>query len=716
MNSEQLARHGWPIERLDDAVAALANHHGFPQQLNPPQAGRTDAVQVDNDNLDQCLQYAADARGLKAQRLSVAYGEIEDMLCFAGPALFVFPHEGKAHLLALAGGNRRRVAVLAPDGRKVYAKPRDVLPLFAWKVERPYRAATDHLLTEAGLSGARKQRAQRSLLKESLANSVVQACWMLRLPDAAPITTQAAALKLGRRLGAFLLLHFVQYLLLIKAWQWIGGAALSGQITAETLLPWGLLLITQVPLAMATAWFQGWFNIGASQVLKQFLLQGALYLDLQRLKKLGAGNILARVLESDALESLVLNGGLSALLALVDLAFTAYVLSHGTQALWLSALLPLWCLFAAGLTQRYFRHCQRWTALRLQQSQQLTEKMLGHGTRLVQGDLDQEHHHEDRHLNETMTAAAAMDRISWMQNVLLTRGWLLAALTCMVPLLGGAALNPIGIAVSLGGILLGVRAFTNFNAGFNSLVQAWIAWREVRLLVAAPPAGTQLPDQRALQASPAKSNEDLVQLRDISFRHRQAQAAVLQGLNLQIKRGERIVIEGRSGAGKSTLAAILAGLLDNDGGLLLLRGFDRHSRRDQDWHRRIALVSQFHENHIFSASLAFNLLMGRAWPPQYDDLEAAREICLELGLGALLANMPAGLQQMVGDTGWQLSHGERARVCIARAVLQQPELLILDESFAALDPETLTLAYSCIEKRIATLLMISHPPALETPA
>ena len=76
------------------------------------------------------------------------------------------------------------------------------------------------------------------------------------------------------------------------------------------------------------------------------------------------------------------------------------------------------------------------------------------------------------------------------------------------------------------------------------------------------------------------------------------------------------------------------------------------------------------------------------------DFEAAQAICDDLGLGDLLARMPAGMLQMVGETGWQLSHGERSRLYIARALLQDAELVVLDESFAALDPENLKRAVS----------------------
>jgi ATP-binding cassette, subfamily B, bacterial len=108
-------------------------------------------------------------------------------------------------------------------------------------------------------------------------------------------------------------------------------------------------------------------------------------------------------------------------------------------------------------------------------------------------------------------------------------------------------------------------------------------------------------------------------------------------------------------------------------------------------------------------TLAFNALMGRDWPPRLDDLDEAERVCRALGLGPLLERMPAGLHQMVGETGWQLSHGERSRLYIARALLQRTDILILDESLAALDPQTLRRALDFVIEEAPTVLIIAHP-------
>jgi ABC-type bacteriocin/lantibiotic exporter with double-glycine peptidase domain len=184
---------------------------------------------------------------------------------------------------------------------------------------------------------------------------------------------------------------------------------------------------------------------------------------------------------------------------------------------------------------------------------------------------------------------------------------------------------------------------------------------------------------------------------------------VLENCSFQIASGDRILLEGPSGGGKSTLVSLLTGLRRPQAGVLLLRGLDRSTFGTSGWRRRITAAPQFHENHVLNGSFAYNLLLGREWPTSPELRDRAARLCKELGLGELVARMPAGLEEMIGETGWQLSHGEKSRLYIARTLLQGVELVILDESFASLDPETMRVAQRCVLQHAPALVVVSHP-------
>ncbi len=154
------------------------------------------------------------------------------------------------------------------------------------------------------------------------------------------------------------------------------------------------------------------------------------------------------------------------------------------------------------------------------------------------------------------------------------------------------------------------------------------------------------------------------------------------------------MLEGASGGGKSTLASLLTGLRAIESGSLQVGA--------------IAAAPQFHDNHVLGETFAFNALMARNRIPEPSEIAEAEALCRELGLGGLLERMPAGMLQLVGESGWQLSHGERSRLYIARALLQRADMLLLDESFAALDPENLKLVMDCVLRHAPGVLVIAH--------
>jgi ATP-binding cassette subfamily B protein len=264
------------------------------------------------------------------------------------------------------------------------------------------------------------------------------------------------------------------------------------------------------------------------------------------------------------------------------------------------------------------------------------------------------------------------------------------------------------LAISSGGLLVSFRALLGLSRGVHELVAARIAWRDVVPLfeAAARPVLVGRPDV-ALRAAGATST--VLEASDLVFGYPGRGEPVIRGCDFRIAVGDRVLLQGPSGSGKTTFAALLTGLRVPQSGLVLLRGLDRKTLGTAEWMRRVAAAPQFHENHVLTETMAFNLLMGREWPPTPADLAEAEAICEELGLGELLQRMPAGILQTVGDTGWQLSHGERSRVYIARALLQDADVVVLDESFAALDPGNLRRALACVLSRARSVLVIAHP-------
>ena len=212
----------------------------------------------------------------------------------------------------------------------------------------------------------------------------------------------------------------------------------------------------------------------------------------------------------------------------------------------------------------------------------------------------------------------------------------------------------------------GLSGVHKLATGMWHLAGASIAWEQVAPLfqAAARPELAGAPAPALTPVSDASSSDGaptVLEAYELVFRYRDRGAPVLQGYSLRIRTGDRLLLEGPSGGGKSTLASVLTRPARARLRLLLLRGLDRYTLGAEGWRRRVVAAPQFHDNHVLTETFAFNLLMGRRWPPQPADLEAAEGLCRELGLDDLLSRMPGGLLQLVGEIGWQLSHGERSR-------------------------------------------------------
>ena len=716
--NEHLPTLFWSPSQLGSGLEALARRSKLqpsPVQVpHPPSSiASLDNSAESRDALNQWIESAAAWLGLEAEPSTVTYEGLERLIENAGPAVLQLPGSSAPRFLFLLPRNRGRVSLLAPDLRAVPLQLEAVRALLCRTLEETVAPEVDGLLNQAGIPEARCVAARAALLLERLRTKEVGGCWLIRQSPGAGFSSQVNRAHLPRRLGILLLAHAAEYLLLIVSWWLIGRAALSGHLDNGWLLAWALILLTLVPFRVLSTWLQGVLAINGGILLKQRLLFGALRLKPEEIRHKGVGQFLGEVMESEAVESLALSVGFQGLTAAIELIAAEVVLSQGVGRGLELVLLPAWVALTLLMGARYFQQRQRWTESRLSMTNDLTERMIGHRTRLAQEARHHWHDGEDEELERYLEMSERMDRAAALLMAIAPRGWLiLGTLGLTWAFVASQGLN-ITLAISLGGILLAYRALKRLSLGLISLADAIISWQQVAPLFQA--AGRpQLQGPPAIVFTPAARNDGdgnqaVMEGHDLVFRYQDRGEPVLKGCSLTIRRGERVLLEGSSGGGKSTLASLLVGLRVPQSGLLLLHGLDRQTLGEQGWRQRVVSAPQFHENHVLSETFAFNLLMGRRWPPREEDMREASAICGELGLGPLLDKMPAGMLQMVGETGWQLSHGERSRVYIARALLQGAEVVIFDESFAALDPENVRLALDCVLQRASTLLVVAHP-------
>jgi ATP-binding cassette subfamily B protein len=428
----------------------------------------------------------------------------------------------------------------------------------------------------------------------------------------------------------------------------------------------------------------------------------------------GAGRMMSRVLETETVEHLAIDAGGALLFTAIDLIFASVVLAFANGALAKLELAALAAFVVAGavLGLRMYRRRSVWTDARLTLTHEMIERLVGHRTRLAQEPRRDWHEDEDQGSARAFTASKRLDAAVVALGAVLPRAWLVVSIAIVAVAILTGPRNPEGIPLTIGGILIAFRSLRRASAGANAVTSALLAWQRVAPLfhaaarVEAPPSPRVAIEREARDEARSAS---LIEARDVAFSYARRRGVVLDRVSFRIAPGARVLVTGPTGGGKSTFGTLLAGLRRPTSGLLLFDGLDATTMGISSWRRHVTSAPQFHENHVLGGTLAFNLLMGRAWPPEPADVEAAEEICRELDLGPLLERMPAGIMQTVGETGWQLSHGERSRVYLARALLQNADLVVLDESFAALDPATLRKAVECARRRAKTLVVIAHP-------
>ncbi|MDG9779943.1 ABC transporter ATP-binding protein [Metapseudomonas otitidis] len=206
---------------------------------------------------------------------------------------------------------------------------------------------------------------------------------------------------------------------------------------------------------------------------------------------------------------------------------------------------------------------------------------------------------------------------------------------------------------------------------------------------------------------PLPDGPGTLRLEGVHFAHEQRAGAVLEGVDAEIPAGLKVAISGASGVGKSTLIDLLQRFYDPDQGRILLDGVDLRELDLLALRRRIAVVSQ--DIVLFRGTLAENL----AYSAPDASREALERVVRLARLDGLVAALPLGLDNPLGERGQQLSGGQKQRIAIARALLQAPLILVLDEATSAVDEATEREVIAAIDQLFAgrTRILISHRPS-----
>jgi ATP-binding cassette subfamily C protein len=267
-----------------------------------------------------------------------------------------------------------------------------------------------------------------------------------------------------------------------------------------------------------------------------------------------------------------------------------------------------------------------------------------------------------------------------------------------------AALGPLGLPLTT--VLLLLYLFSRLlpllaavQRNYQSLNGLLPAYGRLRVALEQSDRARETTGEQFEEFSPSRG----IELRGVTFEYPHGDKPAVEELDLLLPAGQTVAIVGPSGAGKSTVADLVIGLVSPTRGEVWIDGKPLTPGRRRAWRGRVGYVSQ--DLFLFHASVRANLLLARPEASEPELWEA-----LELASADFVAELPHGLETVVGDRGLRLSGGERQRLVLARALLRDPSLLVLDEATSSLDTENEERIKGAIDRLTGrmTILVIAH--------
>jgi len=468
-----------------------------------------------------------------------------------------------------------------------------------------------------------------------------------------------------------------------------------------------LLTIAQA-LIMTTRMVRGrnvaYLGMQITVSIRHSLFEKLQALSLSFYDKRNVGSIMSRMTNDTGALYDVLIDGIPVILNQIALLLgipIALLIINWRIGLW--ALVPLPFVFMA---VRWFRRrmVRVWSRVHHQWSRMSgTLNGILQGTRVVKA-----FHGEDREterFNRRITDLAYSGYVaegSWSTFFPIVQ-FTMALSTIVVWYAGGQGV--LGGVMTLGELM----AFLAYVARLEQplmMLQRIIDW-STRALTAAERVfeviDTPIDIQEAADAVPMPKVKGAVTFSDVHFGYDKARE-VLHGIDMVVAPGEMIGLVGHSGAGKSTLINLLMRFYDPTQGSITLDGVDLKNVNVEDFRRQVGVVLQ--ESYLFPGSVKDNISYGRPEASLEEVLAAAKAA----NAHDFIVNFPDGYDTYVGERGQRLSGGERQRIAIARAILHNPKVLILDEATASVDTETERMIQEALENLVdgRTVFAIAH--------